>query len=1178
MTVQSIAYADYWRTSLADSDLGRGAFRSGETEDQLWLTPDALASGRVGSDIVDACFAGEPEPHPFVSVMIRPQVYMARMSHGKRHAGMPDIVTPVVGVALLARDGRLFPLADTVMPRDILEPLEQGAFSVGTVNDLDDFLSRSPIPGVDSCRDEQMTEDAFGERHQAGWARYLAGCRQLLAQVTGERSALDESFILADHGFLRKKDVITGASKHILGLYDHLRQCTPDAPLFERYSDERLSPPDVCLPPNACFSARLGHASDLYPLADAQRDALSHLLLAEHGEILAVNGPPGTGKTTLLLTVVATQWARAALDGGEPPLILAASTNNQAVTNIIDAFGKDFAHGSGPFAGRWLPDVHSFAAYFPAKGKEAKLAERYQTRRFFESIESEAQVQDAKLAYLAAARQALPGADDSLTVLSATQQLRQAIATEAAKLDDLEQTWQRLAAARDTVRKELGENPDAAMAERRRQGESLDASLLDLCSLLEQWDGYLAKEPLLYAPFSWLAPVARKRMQLARQFLDPIWPSWLETCAWERIEQIGAWLIAVVEHTDQQHDEQHRRIRYGEALIRTEADALAGWRTALIPLGMEDDAGRWSLADCDPIADTRIRFPVFQLTTHYWEGRWLLDMQDLAPDLEAEKRKTGRVAAEKRWRRRMKLTPCVVSTFFMLPSEMKVSRRDGQRFVDDYLYDFADLLIVDEAGQVLPEVAGASFSLAKTALVIGDTAQIEPIWSVPARVDIGNLFSAGILPGRDDDDGYERVSMSGKTAASGSVMRIAQYACRYHYDQDLARGLYLYEHRRCFDEIISYCNTLCYRGKLIARRGLHPRDDLHLPALGYLHVDGLCLRQHGASWENLLEAQTIAAWIAANRAALEQQYDKPLAQIVAVVTPFSGQVSALSAACKEQGISVGASSSDITIGTVHSLQGAERPVVIFSPVYSKHADGSFIDRRPSMLNVAVSRAKDSFLVFGDMDTFAQKSGTTPRGLLGQFLFREIDNALSFDYQPRPDLISPQIHLRPLRDAQEHDAFLLDTLASAQREVHVVSPWIKLERIEQTGALAAMNDAVSRGVQVHVYTDLKCNVDKGNPQWNKHQALRTVVSALSGKGISMHIVHKVHSKIVIGDDSLYCVGSFNWFSASRDEKYARHETSLAYCGADLCHEITVMKESLQRRTLVYQFDEEVCEVG
>jgi hypothetical protein len=45
----------------------------------------------------------------------------------------------------------------------------------------------------------------------------------------------------------------------------------------------------------------------------------------------------------------------------EPPVVIATSTNNQAVTNIIEAFGKDFATGSGPMAGRWLPDVKALA-------------------------------------------------------------------------------------------------------------------------------------------------------------------------------------------------------------------------------------------------------------------------------------------------------------------------------------------------------------------------------------------------------------------------------------------------------------------------------------------------------------------------------------------------------------------------------------------------------------------------------------------------------------------------------------------------------------------------------------------------------------------------------------------------------------------------------------------------
>jgi hypothetical protein len=56
----------------------------------------------------------------------------------------------------------------------------------------------------------------------------------------------------------------------------------------------------------------------------------------------------------------------------------------------------------------------------------------------------------------------------------------------------------------------------------------------------------------------------------------------------------------------------------------------------------------------------------------------------LLPEIEKEKARTGRVAATARWRRRMKLTPCIVSTFYMLPSAMKVRRRDGEGYADDY--------------------------------------------------------------------------------------------------------------------------------------------------------------------------------------------------------------------------------------------------------------------------------------------------------------------------------------------------------------------------------------------------------------------------------------------------------------------------------------------------------------
>ena len=75
-----------------------------------------------------------------------------------------------------------------------------------------------------------------------------------------------------------------------------------------------------------------------------------------------------------------------------------------------------------------------------------------------------------------------------------------------------------------------------------------------------------------------------------------------------------------------------------------------------------------------------------------------------------------------------------------------------------------------------------------------------------------------------------------------------------------------------------------------------------------------------------------------------------------------------------------------------------------------------------------------------------------------------------------------------------------------------------------------------------------------------------MAALGAEKIRAVLVRKVRSKAVIGDEDIYCVGSFNWFSARRDAEGARHETSLVYRGPQLTTEIKVMKESLQARAV------------
>ena len=210
--------------------------------------------------------------------------------------------------------------------------------------------------------------------------------------------------------------------------------------------------------------------------------------------------------------------------------------------------------------------------------------------------------------------------------------------------------------------------------------------------------------------------------------------------------------------------------------------------------------------------------------------------------------------------------------------------------------------------------------------------------------------------------------------------------------------------------------------------------------------------------------------------------------------------------------------------------------MIFSPTYSKHADGNFIDMSTSMLNVAVSRAMNSFLVFGDMNCFSAAPRSSPRGQLGARLFSAADNALTFAQASRRDLMRRGM-LEYLQDAAAHDAFLRDVLARSRREVQVVTPWLTQRALDESGLVPALSAAVARGIALTVYTDRMFNAQRVARDKSAFDDLAHALDTLREVGADLIEVCDVHSKILMADDDLFCAGSFNWLSAARDGAYA-----------------------------------------
>lgn len=202
-------------------------------------------------------------------------------------------------------------------------------------------------------------------------------------------------------------------------------------------------------------------------------------------------------------------------------------------------------------------------------------------------------------------------------------------------------------------------------------------------------------------------------------------------------------------------------------------------------------------------------------------------------------------------------------------------------------------------------------------------------------------------------------------------------------------GLFLCEHRRCYDEIIEYCNELIYKGHLEPLRGSgstdkNPIKDI-LPQMAYKDIPVSSSTKCGCSRCNETEAKEIVNWVINNYNTIVEKYKQydcstKEQEVFGIISPFTGQVKMINSFLQKAPASI---SKNVSVGTVHTFQGAERKIIILSTTYGSNDGCFFIEKNESLMNVAVSRAKDSFLIFGSRDCLVG-SDKSASGLLKKY--------------------------------------------------------------------------------------------------------------------------------------------------------------------------------------------------
>lgn len=307
-----------------------------------------------------------------------------------------------------------------------------------------------------------------------------------------------------------------------------------------------------------------------------------------------------------------------------------------------------------------------------------------------------------------------------------------------------------------------------------------------------------------------------------------------------------------------------------------------------------------------------------------------------------------REAAKAVWQMLFMIVPVVSSTFASVANQFK-ALKEGE----------IGWLFIDEAGQATPQQAVGALWRAKRAVVVGDPLQIEPVFTVPA-----GLVEA-MAKGEFDRDWYQW------SPTVSSVQVVADRANPYgtnEISEAFWVGSPLRVHRRCDEPMFSIANRIAYNDKM-----LHGSDTLP-PGPGdsrWFDVEGDLDGKHFVP----AQAERVARMLSRH---IKDKHELPS---VYIISPFKAVAQGLQDHLAKHLDADAFGGRDALrewlkerVGTVHTFQGKEEDNVIMVLGLSAEDPGAadWASSKPNLLNVAVTRAKKRVYVVGSTDIWAGK--------------------------------------------------------------------------------------------------------------------------------------------------------------------------------------------------------------
>ncbi len=257
-------------------------------------------------------------------------------------------------------------------------------------------------------------------------------------------------------------------------------------------------------------------------------------------------------------------------------------------------------------------------------------------------------------------------------------------------------------------------------------------------------------------------------------------------------------------------------------------------------------------------------------------------------------------------------------------------------------------LFVDEAGQALPQASVGAIFRSRQIMVVGDPAQIKPVLTVdPAVISlIGDRYKVS------------KQYLSEEASTQTLVDRISKYGFYKDESKEEWIGIPLWVHRRCMHPMFDISNKISYGGNMV--QGKEENGEAK-----WFDIKGKAHDKYVAEQGTFLRE-----FIEAESKKNPKILDKESKDIIYVISPFKNVAYHLAQELNKIGFTrYGSDNKPTNVGTVHTFQGKEAPIVFLVLGADDKSIGAASwamgDDNPNIMNVAVTRAKEKFYIVGD---------------------------------------------------------------------------------------------------------------------------------------------------------------------------------------------------------------------